>query len=310
MAERNPPLYLEGGTYHAADDRQLINSIFPYAGVMGANDMLVSVSSGMTVAVAVGRGIIVGTTDAAMGSYAVYNETATNLTLDTSDPTNPRIDLIVGRVYDGAYTGTPTDMFWRLDKVKGTPAASPVTPAVTADSIVLAAITVPAGASAIIAGNIADLRTRVDRPWRMPWGEVAFVEKTATQTIGTTTTDISGMSVTFTAIQNRRYLFEAIGQVKGNTGGTRPIVRLATSGNVQRQQFVHNLAGANYYTNFKVLWRALCTSAGGTLLPPGSTTMKLRADTNANTITFDPSATVPMQFVVQDIGPATLTPTG
>ena len=45
-------------------------------------------------------------------------------------------------------------------------------------------------------------------PWNIPWGEIAYVKNTTTDTtgIGNTQIDITGLSVTFTAVAGRKYL--------------------------------------------------------------------------------------------------------
>lgn len=89
----------------------------------------------MTVAVAAGM-IVYGHIGAIV--------TAGNVTITTADATNPRFDLVV---VNNSGTKSVT---------AGTPAASPVFPAIPADSIVLATVYVPANDTAIQSNQITD----------------------------------------------------------------------------------------------------------------------------------------------------------
>lgn len=91
----------------------------------------------MTVAVAAG---------VARVSQKRTSVTAGNVTITAADATNPRFDLVV---VDDAGTKTAT---------AGTPAASPVFPAIPTDRVVLAAVYVPANDTAIESGQIVDKR--------------------------------------------------------------------------------------------------------------------------------------------------------
>ncbi|RDG38478.1 hypothetical protein [Streptomyces corynorhini] len=117
-------------------------------------------SAGMTATVASGRAVI--HSSEAAGSYPVAVTEYTQLLVDDGDPANPRLDLVVLRVYDEAQdAGGRTEA--ALEIVRGTPAATPAAPAIPAASLALATIRVPAGASAGSGGidwssAVADLR--------------------------------------------------------------------------------------------------------------------------------------------------------
>lgn len=95
-------------------------------------------SPDMTLAVAVG---IIRNADRTTAAV-----TAGNVTVTTADATNPRIDLIV---VSNAGSKSVT---------AGTPAASPVMPSIPANSVVLAALYVPAGDTAMNTNQITDKR--------------------------------------------------------------------------------------------------------------------------------------------------------
>lgn len=98
------------------------------------------------------------------GAYYAYNDNssgAVNLSIASSNPTNPRIDVVVAQVEDAAYSGSNND--WKLAVVTGTAAASPAVPSLPANSVVLAYVWVPANSSSIVSGDILDLRVVYNR---------------------------------------------------------------------------------------------------------------------------------------------------
>lgn len=108
-------------------------------------------STGMQVKVPAGSAVLQG--------FIFTDDAQETLSVGTANATNPRIDRLVVRRDFGAKT---VDYFVRV----GTPAGSPSPPALQRDASVweisLAQITVPANASTIAAGNIADERFSPD----------------------------------------------------------------------------------------------------------------------------------------------------
>ncbi len=88
--------------------------------------------------------------------YEIYSSAMT-VTLDTADPTLPRIDRIILKLDTGDVARSII-----VTKLTGTPAASPTAPLLTQAGnvfeISLAEVTVPAGATTIVSGNITDER--------------------------------------------------------------------------------------------------------------------------------------------------------
>lgn len=161
MAERTPPLYLQASSHPAEDDRLGVSSVYgKTAGVIGSGDLAVSANGtpNMSVNVAAGRAVIVGSESSLQGAYHVVNDATKNLTISTANGTNPRRDLIVAKVQDAAYSGATNS--WSLAIVTGAAAPSPVDPATPANSITLARVAVAANATSITSGNITDLRPR------------------------------------------------------------------------------------------------------------------------------------------------------
>lgn len=133
-------------------------------GIIDAGDLAVTQKGtpAMAVVVALGRAIIRSGAASSLlnGCYTVLNDAAVEVTIAASDPTNPRIDLIIIHqpdTNDGDASNVPLAL-----AVTGTPAASPAVPALTAykNCLVLAQIAVAAAATTIVTANITDKRTR------------------------------------------------------------------------------------------------------------------------------------------------------
>jgi hypothetical protein len=161
MAVRTPPSWLQNGSHPAENDRLTTQALWATTGIIKDTSLAVTQNSpaGMSVLIASGWAAIVGTTQANMGTYVGYNDATTVLTVTTADPTNPRIDRVCMTVQDAYYTGSLNDVIMQV--VAGTPAGSPVAPALPANSISLATVAVGAGATSITNANITDTRVLV-----------------------------------------------------------------------------------------------------------------------------------------------------
>ncbi|MEV7566395.1 hypothetical protein [Streptomyces tanashiensis] len=121
-----------------------------------------SSSGPMTATVYAGRAVVQGPN--AQGAYPVTLDADTVLTFGDGDPLNPRIDLVVLRVYDDEFDSL-TRSEAVLEIVKGQPKAQPEAPAAPPLSLVLFSVKVKAGASAgtggidWAGGASTDLRT-------------------------------------------------------------------------------------------------------------------------------------------------------
>ncbi|MGY1456563.1 hypothetical protein [Streptomyces sp. SS8] len=102
-------------------------------------------SAGMTATVASGRAVVQG--DESAGAYPVALTEYTPVTFADGDPDNPRIDLVVLRVYDETQDTSSGRTEAAVEIVQGTPAATPQAPATPRAALALAAVLVPAGAS-------------------------------------------------------------------------------------------------------------------------------------------------------------------
>lgn len=161
MTVRTPPSWLQNGSHPAENDRLTTQALWATTGIINSASLAVTQNTppGLSVVVASGWAAIVGTTQANMGTYVTYNDASVVLSLNTADPTNPRIDLICATVNDAYYTGSLNNVV--IQAIAGTPAGSPVAPSLPANSITLATVAVGAGATAITNANITDTRVLV-----------------------------------------------------------------------------------------------------------------------------------------------------
>ncbi|MEU8136574.1 hypothetical protein [Streptodolium elevatio] len=122
--------------------------------------------SAMVCKITPGLAFIQGT--AAQGGYKVYSDADKNLTFDPGHATNPRIDLVILRVYDN-FNDSSGETKADIEIVKGTAASSPVAPALpSATSIPLWTVRVNANVSAGNGGinsNPGWTAARTDSRW-------------------------------------------------------------------------------------------------------------------------------------------------
>lgn len=120
--------------------------------------------SAMVAKVTPGVALVQGTT--AQGAYPVYSDSDKNLTFADGHATNPRIDLVCLRVWDNFVDSSGSTMT-DIVVVAGTPASSPVAPALpSTSSLALWEVRVNAGVSAGnggIASNPTWSSARTDR---------------------------------------------------------------------------------------------------------------------------------------------------
>lgn len=133
------------------------------------------------------------------------------------------------------------------------------------------------------------------QPWNMPWGYINKTTSTSTTTGITTEQDV--LTVTWTAVQNRRYkisfLVHFIQQT--NIGTVQPAITDNTPVAVQRQQIfagVAERATGNIFVE---------VDAGAS----GSMTYRGRISTTSATVDLNGSAGIQQHYLlVEDMGPA------
>lgn len=135
-------------------------------------------------------------------------------------------------------------------------------------------------------------------PWNQPWGDVGAASSTSIQSgITTTTTDLTGLTITFTAVANR--IYEITGKLllekATNAGGGE--IDLTTGANV----LIHNLVNQKMGIG-DIQFVTLATRVTGTAA--GSTTMKLRGRAGSATSLTIRNDAFTGQFWIKDIGPS------
>lgn len=158
MAELTP-LYMDIDDAYSGDELGLPWRDVISEGVLGTSHLKVSQHAGtpdLSVDIAAGAAWILGDTNAdAQPIYRCRNDAVVNRGI-SPDPSNPRKVLIIGQIVDETFAGTGRE--WEILALHGTPAASPVEPALPDSAIKLAVISVGAAATSIVTANITDTR--------------------------------------------------------------------------------------------------------------------------------------------------------
>ena len=129
----------------------------------------------------------------------------------------------------------------------------------------------------------------------LPWGSAGYASNTTLSQNVTSLTDITSLSVTFTAVTGRIYKVEGWVYM-ATTEGTNPSVLSIRNGATQLQSTTLNLQIANVAYSQYVCYVGTFTA--------GSTTVKLSGARGAGsgTLTASSAATTPAQILVTDLG--------
>jgi hypothetical protein len=283
-----------------------MQAIIASSGIIGSSSLAVTQAAvpAMAVQVAAGWGAVVGDYTTNMGVYQFYNDAATQLTVTTANPSNPRIDRVVVTIQDAYYTGASNTVTFQV--IAGTPSGSPVAPSTPQNSISLATIAVAAGATSITNANITN--TRVNVTTNLPVGDLTEVQAgtgivvasgtgpipvvsvDATIPVGYATTATASGTTTLTAASAHTQFF---------TGTlTQTVVLPVTSTLVLGEAFtIHNnstgaltvnSSGANLVTTIPAGNTFLCTC----ILTTGTTAASWDADFDGTTSTTGTGSTV------------------
>jgi hypothetical protein len=95
--------------------------------------------------------------------YFVSNDASATVSITTSDPTNPRIDVVYLAVQDAAYSGSNNQPV--LAVAAGVPAVTPSAPSLPVNAIALAQVAVAAGATSITTSNITSVAIGYGHPF-------------------------------------------------------------------------------------------------------------------------------------------------
>ena len=136
-----------------------------------------------------------------------------------------------------------------------------------------------------------------DEANRFPRGVMGYVQSNAGDiTITTTLADLTGMSVTFTAVANRAYRASWAGSVQKLTTAGWTGMYCTNGGNVVYQTLYATNTAGNYVQ--------LSGSTVFANLTPGSYTIKLRALCEVATSRLLRSGAEYVNLIVEDIGPS------
>lgn len=158
------PLYLQNKVYTAKMDRQLTGDFWGIERIRDEASLAPAWTTGLNVAVSAGACYVQGDTNTFQGLYRVFNDASVTLT-HSAPVGNPKIDLIVARVYDSTEVGSGSDQA-TIEIIPGTPNASAsltntgTWPAQPASSMIIAAVLVPTAGS-LSAASVLDLRPRL-----------------------------------------------------------------------------------------------------------------------------------------------------
>jgi hypothetical protein len=164
------PQWLTGCTYDGSSGNDLRNSsvtptfydegivtssaIGVLGGVIGGAGLAVGPGTGMNVTVGPGSFVVPNSATPTAGGYVSTLASLATLTVQTADPTNPRIDIVVAYVSDVGSSSS----FGAVEIITGTAAPSPTAPSAPANSITLGQLAVAAGTVSINSGMITDSR--------------------------------------------------------------------------------------------------------------------------------------------------------
>jgi hypothetical protein len=121
----------------------------------------------MTVLVSSGACAVPGSEGTTQGCYFIMNDAAVSLAITAAHATLNRIDLVVVRIRDSVYSGATNTA--ALEIVTGTAASSPSAPALPANSLLLAQVSVPATDTTITTSQITDKRNILAAPGGVMW---------------------------------------------------------------------------------------------------------------------------------------------
>ncbi len=139
------------------------------------------------------------------------------------------------------------------------------------------------------------------KPWNLPWGPVAPVAQvTANQGSITTIVDATSLTITFTAVANRRYRVHINTALQSTVATDQGLVTLADAANT-----VLNSRSGQFAASANVALPFSFTHDTVTPAVAGSYTFKLRFTRTAGsgTLTMPASASMISQLTVEDIGP-------
>lgn len=163
------PAYLQKIGLPASRDRQILELKFGkgFEGIVNESDLVVTAPGGLVTPVGAGHLLVVDDTAADRGVYETYNDAAWNVN-HVPDGTNPRINTIIGRIYDSTTQAGVTQDIGAIEMIPGTPTAAAnltnlngiASLAGLQNVVPLYYVHVPAGATNLTTANLLDKRPR------------------------------------------------------------------------------------------------------------------------------------------------------
>lgn len=151
----------KSGFFNSSDGDRVYDAtdFAAYFGSLVSNGVFYMVATNLHVTPAIGLAVNVAAGSAWINGYRYENTDDLNIPLTTANGSNPRIDRIVVRL-------NQINRSVRITVVAGTPAATPVAPALTRTSDIyelgIADVLVPTAATSIVTNNITDTRLNTD----------------------------------------------------------------------------------------------------------------------------------------------------
>lgn len=134
-------------------------------------------------------------------------------------------------------------------------------------------------------------------PWNMPWGRVATATMTTATSAVTTVVDITGATVTWTAVANRRYKISLLVRTESSVANDKSTVSITDASNVILTATDRAHAVVNTGEPHHVFWEETIAA--------GSTTRKGRVVRLSGTgnVKINAGAALPNYMTVDDMGP-------
>jgi len=136
------------------------------------------------------------------------------------------------------------------------------------------------------------------RPWNMPWGAIGVATASSNQTgIAAAAADVTSLTVTWTAVANRRYMTKVIIPTFSQATSKSYVTLYVTDSSNSVKQSGNQVIGAgdDGQLNMFVVESSIAA---------GSATRKARISTTAGSGIITASATVVPTIIVEDIGPS------
>jgi len=240
-----PPLWAQNTKYPATLDRLVFSATFD-GGVIGTADLRVSqraAGASMSVDIAAGRVVVPGPS----GNYLCSSDAIENRAIAPAPAQNTsRFDLVCATVTDNQATGQGDPAVaatWDIQVITGTPAASnPQAPALPANSVALARVSVTATTASVLDAAIREARSAAIRP---ALGLLASVSTTADYSASSSSyTALPGGSVSLTVIGHRYIWFTWGGVHVGSVAGAITDGYVQVNGTNVPRTYVTNRANA------------------------------------------------------------------